>query len=881
MNGQPRPSYESPSPLHRVRTWLAIWLPFVVLATIFFGGSFVRQEQFVFRDAAHFYYPLFHEVTRQWKAGEIPLWSPWDGIGVPLAADATPSVFYPGKLLLVTPLGFDFGLRLYVLIHYAIAYAGIYVAARIWGCSRTASVLAAVAYAFGGPLLSYHSNIIFLVGSSWLPWAMVCGWRLARRPALLPGMGLGSCLAMMILGGDPQLAFHTMMLLSLAAVVFVLPWKTEATWSVWLRWRTFRMGALGTAAFMAFSLSAIQILPSSEWAARSVRATSHEPRSVYELAATAIQGKEIAWDTLLGDPPDGSHARHSYDFSIAPWVLPEMFVANFRGKLYPRNERWTRAIPADGRIWFQSVFLGSLVCLFAAAAFFRGSARRVDRWLIGVAAFGLLASLGWYGLGWIILEVGHLVGWNGTGMPVGSPFGGLYWLMNLLVPKFSGFRYPAKWWIFVAFAVPILAGRGLDHFHVSCRGFRWSMIATVVGVLIGGCFLVASPWFAASLPDVPNDALFGPLDAAAGLSQMAIGMLQATAAIALGISAFYFLPRQVAVCLIVVLVGAELGISNRWILVTAPQALWHQGGFEKTNVPLNDRRSYFSSYYDRNENIYPESFANTGSDDRMIEGMKIDRRESFPRYQMLEPMRNSPAVVSIRPRDYETLWNSATSHEQRELVRKMFGCYPVGLGTFREAWWLNQVQWHDPIEDASSAAMWQGTREILDTIQAANMPQVGPVIPPDIPSSQHMAWDKDFGYPAVLEAEQADRLDAPPVPASSLVITNYRRERAGQIIIELVDCQPGWMVFREYFDRGWQCEIVGRNGQARTAVPIYRANRVMMAVPVEAGDTLVTLTYLPRSFVIGAIISAISWAVLLITLVVIPLKRSWPSARQR
>ena len=166
MNGQPRPSYESPSPLHRVRTWLAIWLPFVVLATIFFGGSFVRQEQFVFRDAAHFYYPLFHEVTRQWKAGEIPLWSPWDGIGVPLAADATPSVFYPGKLLLVTPLGFDFGLRLYVLIHYAIAYAGIYVASRIWGCSRTASVLAAVAYAFGGPLLSYHSNIIFLVGSS-------------------------------------------------------------------------------------------------------------------------------------------------------------------------------------------------------------------------------------------------------------------------------------------------------------------------------------------------------------------------------------------------------------------------------------------------------------------------------------------------------------------------------------------------------------------------------------------------------------------------------------------------------------------------------------------------------------------------------------------
>ncbi|PQO42730.1 hypothetical protein [Blastopirellula marina] len=881
MTNQTDSFADRPSSLRRVQNWLAIWFPFAVLAAFFLGGSLVRQEQFVFRDAAHFYYPLFHEVTRQWKAGEIPLWSPWEGIGVPLAADATPSVFYPGKLVLMTPLGFDFGMRMYVLVHYLIAYAGIYLAVRTWNGSQAGAVLAAVVYTFGGPLLSYHSNIIFLVGASWLPWAIWFGWSLARRPALVSGIGLAFCLAMMVLGGDPQLAFHTMMMLSLAAVFFVLPIRGPANWRTWLKWRTFRLGGLVAAALLAFGLSAIQILPTSEWAARSARTISHQPRNVYEVATKSISGEEIAWNNLLGDPKEGTHARHSYDFSIAPWTWPEVFVANFRGKLYPRNQRWTRAIPADGRIWFQSVFLGSLTCFLAAVSLWRRSAPRVDGWLLTVGLFGFLASLGWYGIGWIILEIGYALGWDDAGFPVGSPFGGLYWLLNIVVPKFAEFRYPAKWWIFVALAVPILAGRGLDCVRVSCRGFRWTMVATVVGVLLGGSLCAAAPWIADALPATTNDDLFGPLDSVAGLSQMAIGILQATAALALGLAAFYFLPRQVAVCLIVVLVGAELALGNRWIVATAPQSMWHRNGFERTDEPFDQRRLDFSGYYDHRKNYYPPEFATSGSDKRMIEGMKIDRAANFPRYGLLWPERNAPAVVSIRPRDYETLWNAATTQQQKEIVRNMFAIYPIGIRTFRNVWWQNQVAWHAPVEEASEAGIWQGTREILDQMEAINMPAVGPVQGANYPSSEHMVWDKDFWFPAVLEAEEADRLTTPPQPVGAMVFTRYERDRAGQISTELVDCQSGWVVFREYFDPGWQCEIVGKNGQRRTAVPIYRANRVMMAVPVEAGDSLVTLTYWPRSLVIGAFVSAVSWGTLLITLAAIALVRCWPSATRR
>ena len=872
---------DQPHPFHRVLTWLGVTLPFIVLAAFFFGGSFVQQKHFVFRDTAHFYLPLFHEVTRQWKAGEIPLWSPWDGIGIPLAADATPSVFYPGKLLFLTPLGFDFGMRAYVVVHYLIAYVGIFAAARAWKASRVAAVLAAVCYTFGGPLLSYHSNIIFLVGSSWLPLAAMFGWKLVRRPALPSGIGLALCLTMMILGGDPQLAFLTMMMLSLAAVCYALPWRTNGGWNVWIKWRTFRMGALVGSALLAFCLSAIQILPTSEWASRSVRAVSTQPRNIYELATKTVRGEQPAWDSLLGNPPAGTHARHSYDFSIGPWTWPETFIANFSGKLYPRNQRWTRAIPAEGRIWFQSIFLGSLVTLLAAVAIFARSSRQVDRWLVGIALFGILASLGWYGLGWLLLEIDYAVRGDGSNLPVGSPFGGLYWLLNILVPKFAQFRYPAKWWIFVALAVSLLAGRGLDTIRVSCGGFRWAMRLTVVGVIIGGGLLVASPWLAGVLPSAPNDQLFGPLDAESGLWQMTLGVLQGVVAIALGMAAFYFLPRRLATYAVIVIVGAELAIGNGWIIATAPQQLWYPNGFQQTDESLKDRRTDYASYLDPTKNHYPPGFATSGSDDRMAQGMTIDRQSAFPRYGLLGPWRTVPAVVSIRSRDYEGIWNAATTEQQSELVQFMFGTYPISPRTFPNVWWQNQVQWHAPVDNATVLDAQPGTREILDQMLEINMPVLGPNLNANFPSSYHMAWDKDYWYPAALEAEEADRLVTPKAPSGAIVLTRNKRDRAGEISTALINCEDGWVIFREYFDPGWQCEIVSKNGQVRTGVTIYRANRIMMAVPVQAGDQMVTLTYWPRSFVIGASISAASWLLLVGLFVARQVRRHWPTATKR
>ncbi|MBC7855651.1 MAG: hypothetical protein IAF94_19645, partial [Pirellulaceae bacterium] len=75
--------------------WLLVLLPMAVL----FGPVLLTDRSFAMRDAAHFYHPLFKWTASEWAAGRVPLWNPHENCGVPVLADASSSVFYPGKLL--------------------------------------------------------------------------------------------------------------------------------------------------------------------------------------------------------------------------------------------------------------------------------------------------------------------------------------------------------------------------------------------------------------------------------------------------------------------------------------------------------------------------------------------------------------------------------------------------------------------------------------------------------------------------------------------------------------------------------------------------------------------------------------------------------------
>ena len=122
-------------------------------------------------------------MQQEWRAGRLPLWEPEENGGVPLLGNPTAAVLYPGKLIYAALpiLGRP---ALNVISHVGLAYAAMWCLMRGWGVSSTGSVLAALGYAFGGPVLLQYCNVIFLVGAAWMPLAFLSAerWlRLGRR----------------------------------------------------------------------------------------------------------------------------------------------------------------------------------------------------------------------------------------------------------------------------------------------------------------------------------------------------------------------------------------------------------------------------------------------------------------------------------------------------------------------------------------------------------------------------------------------------------------------------------------------------------------------------------------------------------------------------
>ena len=188
---------------------LAPWFGLVCALALLLGcyrSVLFADGQFGYRDAAHYYYPLYQKVQSEWAAGRIPLWDPSENAGMPLLGNPTAAVLYPGKLIFAL-FSYPWAVRLYAVAHSALAFAGAWVLLRGWRASTTGATLAGLSYAFGAPVLFQYCNIIFLVGAAWIPWGCwaVDRWlRLGRASGVLV---LAAVLAMQVLGGDPESAY--------------------------------------------------------------------------------------------------------------------------------------------------------------------------------------------------------------------------------------------------------------------------------------------------------------------------------------------------------------------------------------------------------------------------------------------------------------------------------------------------------------------------------------------------------------------------------------------------------------------------------------------------------------------------------------------------
>ena len=397
----------------------------------------------------------------------------------------------------------------------------------------------------------------------------------------------------------------------------------------------------------------------------SDRAVSETARSLYEIPSTlgAENATQRITDGLLCRQLDPStHHGRVYQFSVGPWRLAEYVWPNFSGRQYPINRRWLEAVPAEGRVWTPSLYMGILPLILAVMSMrFRRNGDREDerdtqfvRWLSWTAVLAVLASFGWYGLGWVLREFQLAAGMDTTGCPViGAPVGGLYWLMSVVLPGYVYFRYPAKLLIVAAIALSTLSARGWDGVFserpLAVVKFRGCLACIcLLSLLAAAVSTAVRPWWHSQLSATPPDVLFGPLDTVGAANGLLFAFLQT----ALVCAAAYWLLRPPAkrrswtAVALLALTAVDLGVANGWMVASAPAELWLQPS-KIAQAIRRDRAAHGetgTARVWRHPVWLPASWQTQASVDRMAESVRWDRDTLWPKHNLREGI----AIVEVR-----------------------------------------------------------------------------------------------------------------------------------------------------------------------------------------------------------------------------------------
>lgn len=879
--------------------------PFLAL----FGSILFSGQSFGFRDSSYYYYPLFEWTAAEWGEGTVPLWNPLDNCGTPLVADSTSSVFYPGKLVFAFPIAFYWRFKLYVLLHVGLAAVAAFLVARRWRASSTAAAVCAVSYAFGGYVIFQHCNVVFLVSASWLPFAVLFADRMLVKRSIRSSILFGGILALMVLGGDPQTAYHAGLVSALYAVLL---WRRDRNITKKVqpdRAATLpeRMRALprsrplllALAAGVGGLLAAVQILPSIEWSRTSQRAMYERPRNVYEASAYVARSNadgrvktsekwHVVREGIFDRPQPGTHHDHIYQFSIGPWRLTELVWPNVSGKMYPINRRWANVIPGEDRTWTPSLYIGLLPLLLGVSAIRirRGNVRQ--RWLSWCAILATIGSFGWYGIGWLLQEfqVG-LFHANPNAATIGEPVGGLYWLMVVLLPGYAYFRFPAKLLVVASLALSLLAARGWDRAMLQpSKRLRRVLIILALTSLAGlvFSFVGTSIWYG-WVSNAPGDDIWGPLDGDGALRDLRFTLASTLCISALCLWLLHlrknsssrfatYIPH-----LLLIITAADIAIANRWMIATVDDSI------VTTTIPIGQMLSSkreaerFRIYRGNPDRWVPGQWRWNWSPDRVAENYQWQRRTIYPRHHLPLDLPYTSSPGTIAPADYTTMLAVSRGHG----IRRPDGIYelhPSTLDALSVEYLLLpggfRYPGHQVVESPDG-------KPLPDDFSVWHNPHRFPrcwivrdvkVFPPLEAKSPHAIANRtveilfpdgkarDLRRSAVVErAQQLPELDdlaqrpATSTGESCEIVVDER----GRIELQVKLDSPALVVLNDYYYPGWVAVRKNVKTYRSEEIEILRTNRTMRGIVLPTGHHRIAFKYRPAQLYIGAGVSGIAW----------------------
>ncbi len=848
-----------------VAVWLFLFWPFLT-----------GQACFGYRDSAHLYFPLFEWIQSQWSRGELPLWNPLDDFGQPLVAEGVSSVFYPLKVIFfLTALPYPVRFGFFVSIHALIAASGAYFLARRLQLSRAASALSASGFALSGAVLFQSSNVIFFVGAAWLPWAFATGWvaLLSAQPRDLAWCAV--FIALQILGGDPQSAYHVLLILGAGA--FFMTFRIQKTELATTRFAS--LARFGLIALIAAGLSAVQWLPSWQWQQRSLRANPEAPRSVWESTGELLAGRGFQADAWFRNPIGDTHHDHIYQFSQPPWSLAELVWPNVSGKEFPVFRRWTAAIPGADRVWTPSLYFGLAVLLLAVSAARLCGRSQIAVGLTWLTIFFGLGSLGWYGLGWIAREFGLAFQVAGLDQ-LSAPIFGVYWWMVTLLPGYGSFRYPAKLFVVATLGASLLAGFQLNQLN-HIRAQTVERIAASVFLVSIGLFAFS---FWSGLPTflarIQADSTFGPFDVAGSQADIRRAILHAS--IVSGLLCLLLRPYRVnpnghrmATQGIVALALVDLIIANAWLIVSVPCSTFttRPETVIVEKFPPNQIRPRLRGI--RLREAQPVHWAKTSSAQRLEEVIQYQRATLYPKFHLTHNIDLIGSFHSIQPMDL--IWFNEFVAEQYDAALAIDYRIRADLTPFGEPAqdrsipsdaWLEKIIASPRLVFVADWTPHRFSRDVR--LRAAQEHEFIAVVQADL--SKLIPIDNDtsssFNQPAAGRA-----IDPDDQPTATILA-----ESANQLELHVHCPTAGWLVLKDYWDAGWSAEIRDPIAGTQWTVQPERFCGLFRAVEIPQGGKFdVRMTYLPTSFVWGA---ASSLATLLFVALVV-IARAHPAKASR
>ncbi len=355
-------------------------------------------------DTFLYFYPYWQAAADALRNGRIPLWNPDLFMGAPFLANSQVGFFYPLNWPVWLALPTPYAVNASIVIHVLIAGWGAYFAGRrVLSLSREAAWLTAVLFALGGYLTAQVEHINQLQGLAWLPWVLAAAARLKTTRLETKRLETRDWRLVLRRGTAVALLFSLQLLAGHTQTAFIT----------------------GVGVF-------IFIVVSGEWRVASnithhaSRITFHVSRftplifgGLLALLITAVQLLPTLELTQLSSRQGGLTVNEVLSFSLHPLLLGRSLL------------------PAYGQSLFSEyvAFLPLTALVLAVVGAWQWRERLTVRAVVVVTAVSLLLALG--------------------------RFTPLYWLLARL-PGFDLFRVPARWLIWYALGMALLAGVGWD-----------------------------------------------------------------------------------------------------------------------------------------------------------------------------------------------------------------------------------------------------------------------------------------------------------------------------------------------------------------------------------------------------------------------------------